>query len=283
MVRLPAWLVIATTGLVLCPAPAYADGNTFYFEESTDFTNNGCPNSEDLNAVTGGLTTQLLNDGWTGFRYKNAEAWPQDLAESCSSSYGGGLDSTYGDTATLTVFGGHGNENGQLFYGYPHDGKCHARFNATLNGNNLVMRLGSMSGNRSGYGVYLSSCSLNTDSLVSQANHQWLNQQFGYHNSPSIGDNQVRAWWNAIGWPTNDRQAWLDEMEDRPGLFTGDNSPIVVSYGTSAQDCLDVHNKTYLGEPGGLFTSRFGGPSCGQGQPAFHYCATLRDNGDGPC
>jgi hypothetical protein len=264
---------------------ARADGNNYYIDESTDFTGNGCSN-DDLNTVTSSLRTQLNNDGWTGSRFVNANAWPQDLTETCSSQYGaGGLDSSFGDTSTLIVYAGHGNK-GLLQYGFKRDNKCIVNFQSTLGSGDLIMRLGSMSGNKAGYGVYVTSCTLHTSSLVSKANWQWLNQQFGYHNSPSVKDDQPRFWWNSIHRTipgTTAKQAWLDEMEDKPGLFTGDNSPIVVSYGINSDFCNDMHNHSYLGEPGGIYWSRDGGPSCLQNQPAFHFCFTLRDNGDDGC
>ena len=138
------------------------------------------------------------------------------------------------------------------------------------------MRLGSMNGADSGYGMWLTSCTLNTDSLVAEANHQWLQQQFGYHNSPEIKDDQP-AWFARYvhsGW-TN-RSAWLDQMEDRPGWFTGDNSPIVVTYGQNEADCNNLAQTLSLGNS---VAPRGGGPSCGQGQPYFWYCGTLLNNG----
>lgn len=105
--------------------------------------------------------------------------------------------------------------------------------------------LGQMAGAGSGFAVWLTSCTLRDGTFPNNANFQWLNQQFAYHNSPSIGDNTPREWYDDID-PKSNKQAWLDAMEDKPGLVTGDNSPIVLSHGTTSSGCLSMHNNKML-------------------------------------
>jgi len=269
MKRTNACLAALLVPLTVAPQIA---ARTYFIDESTDFTGNGCENT-DLNTVTASLRSELDANAWSGSRFTNASAWPQDFVEGCSSSYGsGGLDGSYGDGALLTVYAGHGNR-GLLQWGYARNGRCLVDFATN-------MRLGSMNGARGGYAVWITSCTLNTGSLVAKANHQWLRQQFGYHNSPSVKDNQPRDWFRAIR-PSSNKDAWLNTMEDKPGWFTGDNSPIVVSYGENSDACWHEHNNKML--KGQVLSSRPGGPTCGGGQPQFWYCYTLRNNGASGC
>jgi hypothetical protein len=248
----------------------------YFIDESTDFTGNGCQN-EDLNTITSSLRSRLDANGWTGSRFTNGSAYPQDFVENCSSSFGaGGLDNAFSDGAVLSVYAGHGNV-GAVQFGFARNNVCVVDMDGTfdMNGSGM-MRLGQMSGAQAGFGVWLTSCTLRNGTLPSNANFQWLRQQFGYHNSPSIGDNTPREWYDDID-PKSNKQAWLDAMEDKPGLFTGDNSPMVVSYGSTSANCTSTHNSTMLKRQ--ILQPRGGGPSCGGGLPAFFWCATLRDNG----
>jgi hypothetical protein len=267
-------LLAAVSLLYYITRPAFAQA-TYYIDESTDFTGNGCPN-KDLNDVTSSLRSSL--NGWTGSRFVNSAAWPQDFIESCSSSFGtGGLDQFFADSATLSVYAGHGNR-GLLQFGFRRNNTCFVDFSAN-------MRLGSMAGAHSVFAMWVTSCTLNTDSLVAEANFQWERQQFGYHNSPSVKDDQPRSFYNRT-LASNNKNAWLNEMEDKPGWFTGDNSPIVVTYGSTQPECASFHNNSLglralirtgqINDPG---IRRGGGPTCQQGQPFFWFCWTLRDNG----
>jgi len=262
-------------GAILAPATARAD--RYYIGESTDFTGNGCQN-DDLNEITASLRNSLDADSWwSGSRYVNLQAWPHDLVESCSSStYGAGLDSTYGDTRQLTVYAGHGNA-GALQWGFKRNGMCDVDFassgNTAVTG---VVRLGQMSGAGTVAAMWLTSCTLKRDRLASKANFQWVRQQFGYHNSPSIGDNTPSEFYVGV-WPASNKDSWLDHMEDKPGLWTGDNSPIVVSYGATSAEASSTHNGACLKRQ--ILAPRPGGPSCGNGPPLFFYTSTLRDNG----
>lgn len=138
---------------VLCAAPvllASAEASaaaTYYIDESTDFTGNGCQN-DDLNTVTSSLRTVLNNHSWSGSRFTNSNAWPHDFVEACSSSsFGtGGLDEQFADAASLAVYAGHGNA-GVVQFGFARNSMCTVDMassgNLTTRG---VMRLGQMSG-----------------------------------------------------------------------------------------------------------------------------------------
>jgi hypothetical protein len=229
---------------------------TYYIDEATDYTGNGCPNN-DLNTVTATLQSAMISDGWTGERWVNGDAWPQDFLESCSSTYGtGGLDGSYSDTKSLAVFAGHGNV-GRLAYGYKHDNRCTVDFSSN-------MRLGSMGGDTAAVGMWLICDALQVASLPSEANFQWLRQQLGWTNTIAIGDNEPRDFFNLTSAQTN-ADAWLSTMDG------GGRHPIVVSYAANQSDCWTVHDNAKLKD--NVYTSeRSGSPACGQGQPAFWYC-----------
>src|SRR5882757_7363484 len=94
-------LPIAATCATLATA-ALAGGPNYWIDESTDFTGNGCENA-DLNDVTSSLRSRLDADGWTGTRWSNANAWPEDFIERDL----GGIDHVAGDASTLSVYAGH--------------------------------------------------------------------------------------------------------------------------------------------------------------------------------
>jgi hypothetical protein len=269
--------IFCAVPLLLVAAEARAQA-TYYIDESTDFTGNGCQNT-DLNAVTSSLRTVLDNHSWSGSRFTNSSAWPQDFVEACSSSFGnGGLDDDFGDAASLAVYAGHGN-SGSIQFGFARNSMCAVDMassgNLTTRG---VMRLGQMSGRSGHSAMWLTSCTLKKDRLAAKANFQWLRQQFGYHNSPSIGDDTPSEFYEMMANDVvSNKTAWLEAMEDRPGLFTGDNSPIVVSYGSTSAEATDTHNNFRY--EGRIIFPRPGGPACGGGPPAFFFVSTLRDNG----
>jgi Family of unknown function (DUF6345) len=118
---------------------------TYYIDESTDFTGNGCENA-DLNDVTSSLQDVFDAFGYTGDRFINQSAWPHDFVEACSSSFGsGGLDITYADDASIAVYAGHGN-TGFAQWGFARNSMCRVDMASTTTPTTKgVMRLGQMS------------------------------------------------------------------------------------------------------------------------------------------
>ncbi len=225
--------VFVTLLLALTVNAALAE-RTYYIDESTDFSGNGCENA-DLNDVTSSLRNTLNSNGWSGQRWTNPNAWPQDYYESTMAALSG-VDNLYGDNALLTVYAGHGNR-ALLQFGFMRNSRCLVNLETQV-------RLGLQGGARAVYAVYVTSCTLNLDSLSRNFNHE-IRQQFGYHNSPSVKDDQPRDFFDATSGKTNAR-AWIDEMEDRPGWFTGDNSPITLTHGLDASHCQWVRDTAKL-------------------------------------
>lgn len=226
--------IAAATLLLACIAGTASAQKTYYLDESTDFTGNGCQN-DDLNDVTSSLRNSLNSNGWSGQRWTNASAWPQDYYESTMPALSG-VDNLYGDNALLTVYAGHGNR-ALLQFGFMRNNRCLVSLNTQA-------RLGQLGGSKAVYAMWVTSCTLNLGSLSNNFNHQ-IRQQFGYHNSPSVKDDQPRDFFNSSSSNTN-AEAWLDEMEDRPGWFTGDNSPLVLTFGVDASHAAWVRNTAKL-------------------------------------
>lgn len=257
-------------------SPAFAV-KTYYIEEVDNYFNSPC-GSTSVNEVTASLGALLSAGGWSGSRWTNDACVAQDWREACSPVYGlGGVDFLWADSGLLTVFAGHGQRGGGNFL-----------FRKSFNGvcSNILgvnSRLGAMSGAQAAYSVYLTSCTLKTSSLVEHANQQWVRQNLGFDNSPSIPDNNALLWFIRTG-STSNVVAWLQTMEED---YSGDldNSPIVVSYGTTAAEADAVRNqsKIHAHTPSSYMTPRSSGPACGLAQPAFYYNWIRINHGSGPC
>lgn len=143
---------------------------TYFIGESTDFTGNGCENT-NLNTITASLKGGLDVSGWSGTRYVNADSWPNDFMESCNTStYGNGGDFAWSDAHVLAVYAGHGSV-GSLQWGYKAGDMCTVDMKSSSNVNTTgVMRLGQMDGATASYGVWLTSCTLKKDRLTLKAN-----------------------------------------------------------------------------------------------------------------
>jgi hypothetical protein len=174
------------------------------------------------------------------------------------------VDNLYGDNSLLTVYAGHGNR-ALLQFGFRRNNRCLVNLETEA-------RLGHLGGGRAGYAMYVTSCTLNLDALGRNFNHE-IRQQFGYHNSPSVKDDQPRDFFNATDGKTNAR-AWIDEMEDRPGWFTGDNSPIALTHGVDASHCDWVRDTAKLRGGSLLYTAP---------RPWANFCWIMYDHGAGGC
>lgn len=267
---------LALAALVLTGAAAHAQ-RTFFISESTDYSGNGCPNLGDVNTVTKTMrdalvTSSSYGSAWTGTRLVNAFTYPQDFIEGCSTSHPGwgGLDYAYGDSATLTVFAGHG-ATGAMFWGYPHNNACVIDFSVN-------MRLGSMAGAKTGYAMWLNCEALSMSNLPYDANFQWVRQHLGFQNVVAIRDNEPRDFVNrtrsGLSGLSN-ATAWLEVM-DGNGQDGNRRKPIVVSYGATSAECWGVHDIARL-RAEQILSPRGNGPACEQPNPSFYYCIDYRD------
>jgi hypothetical protein len=258
-----------------------AQADSFYIDSMTDWTGNGCE-AEDLGEATSLLAQDLRDAGWSGSRYVNQSAWPQDIMESCNAAtYGAsGMDASYGDAANLVVIDGHGN-TGVLGFGYKRDGKCTVALGSSPNPSTQgVARLGELGGARASVAMWLTCCTLKRESLAANANNQWLRQQLGFHGEAMIDADMPDDFYED-NYSESNKDAWLDSMEDAPGWFTGDNSPMVVSYGQTSAEAAGTHNNLSL--RGQLQYPRPNGAACKAGPPRFYYTLTYLDHGSEGC
>jgi hypothetical protein len=270
-----AFAPLAAIGIACLAMATSAWSQTYYIDEATNFS--GARNTcgfigGDLNTVTSTLRSALSSNGWSGQRWTNPDAWPQDFYESTIAGLGG-LDNIYGDNAQLTVYAGHGIKKSVgkplLAFGAPHNGQCYLDLSPVGEGGQAL--LGEGGGGKAAYAMWVTSCTLNLSYLSKLFDHD-IRQHFGYHNSPSVKDDQPRDFFNATNNKSNTR-AWLDEMEDRPGWFTGDNSPIVLTWGADSADCDSVSD-----------TAKLRGRSLLSSAPAHNwFCWIMIDHGDGGC
>lgn len=260
---------------------------TFYVGDMSWYGDSCIIPEDQIGQTTSGMVSNLQSRGWKGDRFVESDVWPQDITESCSSSYGKyGLDSTYGDTRNLVVIAGHGN-TGYVGYGTVHDSMCSLDLGKSYNTKYQGSpRLGQMDGSAAVIAMWLTCCTLRKESLAAHANFQWVKQQIGFHGESSFDTDMVTAFTrnagaqSGLGYISN-RESWGVAMEDKPGWFTGDNSTIVVSYGATSQEAHANHDGLTLN--GGSYPRRSGGPSCGNGPPKFSYTYTVIDHGADGC
>jgi hypothetical protein len=232
---------------------------TYYIAEQMTYSgNNGCPLGGDLHVVTASLRTVLNDNGWSGSRFTEAAAFPQDFWESCAPDLGaGGLDNVFGDARTLTVYAGHGL-NGSFDYGFARNGQCNANFRDQV-------RLGMMGGAAAAYGMWLNSFSLENIMNEWGAQNEWIRQHFGYANSPLILEHEPRDFFEQSASLRN-VDAWLNVAQS-----DGDHPTVATMSPVSLEDCWAVHNAAKL--KGNVLVSPLGGgPACMAERPVRHLC-----------
>jgi len=85
IVRVPAIMAaIAIAGFL---QPGDAQALSYIVEQNTQYSSYGCQNlaNADLSDDTASLVTALNSASWSGVRYTDPDAWPQDLWESCTT------------------------------------------------------------------------------------------------------------------------------------------------------------------------------------------------------
>jgi hypothetical protein len=175
-------------------------------------------------------------DGWSGSRFTNGSAWPQDFRD--KSMDPGGLDDSFADAKSLAVFAGHGNAGLLTFR--PRNGVCTAQA-----GTDMALGWGS-TGGQATIGIWLS-CEMFATGLRDEANSAYkrmnLRQSLGWLNTISIGDNEARDFYNSSKSLSN-KDAWLRQMQG------GGRQPIVLTAttATDASTCWFYHGRQSLGQ-----------------------------------
>jgi hypothetical protein len=228
-------LAVCSLGL-LAHTRVSAAPRSFYMDEGTHYSDIGMCKNEDLNTVTESLASEMRSNGWTGSRFVNELAWPQDFRD--KSLDPNGLDNQFGDNATVTVFAGHGNAGLLTFR--PRLNTCSASA-----GSNMSLGSGS-TGGLATIGIWLS-CDMLASGLLDEANSSYrrmnLRQSLGWLNTISIDDDEARDFFRKSERMSN-KDAWLDQMQ-------GDGRQPIVLTATTATDastCWFFHGRESLGQ-----------------------------------
>lgn len=234
------------------------DHRTYFIGESVKF--DGCPNT-DLNTITKRLRNRLDDAGWTGLRFVDDNAWPEDFQEATEEP--NGEDASFGDAHRLAVYAGHGGP-GLLQWGRPSDnGLCFVDIPEDA-------RLGQLAGDTAAAVMLMTSCTLRTDILWDNFELNAARQFFGYHNSPWIGSGEPRRVFKRTQDGQSTKDAWLDEMEQNADL--GKNSPVVLTAGVSGMEAMQAHGATNLASGAGFIDN--------VGEPADAFFFEWLNNGD---
>jgi hypothetical protein len=218
------------------PALALAAPLTFNMDEVTQYSDVTMCTNADLNTVSDSLATTMRADGWSGNRFVNASAWPQDYRD--KSLDAGGLDDAYGDANSLTLFAGHGGSGLLTFR--PRNGVCTASA-----GNDMALGNGS-TGGLGTIGIWLS-CEMLAGGLLDEGDAGYrrmnLRQSMGWTNSIAIGDDEARDFYNSSKTLPN-KDAWIRQMQ------SGGRKPMVLSAttATDAATCWAFHGSQSLGQ-----------------------------------
>jgi hypothetical protein len=223
-----------------------------------NYQSGGC-GGIDLDDVTYPIRNGLANIGWSSTALFYGDAWPQDF-----------IDPTdYADTFDVTVFDGHGNTD-SIAFSVPHDGKCCAGACSNLTSSNTLMSAGANA--RVSSSVFASCCYMNINYQTLLLNHHYEQQMMGFGGVSQIDSGMVSNYFDGTG-PSSNVDSWLNNMEDRPSWFTGDNTTVVMSRGHS--DSERSWNRWY----GGLKRQ-----NCVTGGPGGGYWALdWHDHGCGGC
>lgn len=215
---------------------APAEALTFYMDEVTQYSDVSVCANTNLNTVSASLADAMRADGWTGSRYVNAGAWPQDFRDLALGP--AGLDHIYADAADVTLFAGHGGAGLLIFR--PRNGACTAQAGSTM-----ALGFGS-SGGQATIGIWLS-CDMLASGLLDESTSAYqrmnLRQSLGWINSIAIGDDEARDFYNSTRSLSN-KDAWLRQMQG------GGRRPMVLTATTAsdASTCWFFHGRESLGQ-----------------------------------
>jgi hypothetical protein len=140
------------------------------------------------------------------------------------------------DLADVAVFTGHGN-TARIFLGVPDtytsETLCYAGANSGLTSSNIW--LGAGSGGHLASTVMIACCYMNIKKRSLWTDSHFEKQLMGFGSKSSLEGSMVTRYWNGTGGSSN-VDSWLNNMEDRPGWYTGDNTTVVLSRGHTQQE-----------------------------------------------
>jgi len=175
-------------GVLTWTVSAFAQVSTYYIDEDTNYENGNKCDVVTVNTITSSLQTQLNADGWTGQRWTEFSAWPQDFWEASSSVYGtSGADSYYGDNGAITVFAGHGAAHHIHFSNTGNEGVYNGSTQCDTD-MQYNARLGELAGAKAGFGMWLACEVVQVSELASIWELHRLQQIVGFTGDAVIGD-----------------------------------------------------------------------------------------------
>jgi hypothetical protein len=239
MMVLPVFCALTLAG----PNALALQGKYFIAQPMSYDYDRGCGISSNVGDYAYAIRAGLNGLGWTGRFYTGANvrarAWTDhsrhslgwDHLDDPNNGFNGGAD-----LADVAVFTGHGN-TGRILLGaadsYAGETLCHAGANDSRTNSNILLG--------AGYGAHLAStviiacCYMNTrfQNLL-YADH-WEKQVMGFGGTAKLEGSMVTNYLNGTGGSSN-VDSWLNNMEDRPGWWTGDNSTVVMTTGNTVDE-----------------------------------------------
>jgi hypothetical protein len=229
--------------LTLAGPNAAALQGKYFIAQPMYYNQGGCGVPGDVGDYAYDIRAGLNGFGWSGRFYTGANvrarAWTDhsrhalgwDDRDDPYNGFNGGAD-----LADVAVFTGHGN-TGRLFISTPDsyagETLCHAGATDDRSDSNIVLG--------GGYGAHLASsviiacCYMNFRFLNLLVGHHGEKQVMGFGSPAILEGSMVTRYWNGTLGSIN-VNSWLNNMEDRPGWFTGDNTTVVLTNGrTSAE------------------------------------------------
>jgi len=234
--------VIFIVGSILSPGPSYA--YTAYIDHPSGYASGSCHNADNdgCGDVTYGMRSALGSAGWSVNYWSGTNAWATDFIDCTITS---GDDCNQADAAQLAVYDGHGN-TGFIGFATSHAGLCNAYSNQT--------ELGRLGGATSALFISTACCYMHLGKSSNFTDHGGLNQQLGFGGESSMDNDMMNNFYNSSSGVNYG--AWIVEMEDRPGWFTGDNTTVAFTRGSSTSDVNT--NKYSCGLKRGTCLSRKG-------------------------
>jgi hypothetical protein len=215
-------------GLIVSPRRSEAQGY-FITEAPGNYSSGGC-GGDNVPDYTAPIRSGLAGLGWWGPFYQYGDAWPQDYIDPAD----------FADTADISVFLGHGN-TGRIAFSVRHNDVCCAGAcsgNVSCSWGDLScsnIRMSSGDNALVSSAVFMACCYLNTNYKPLLLDHHYEQQLMGFGGIASLDASMVYNYWNGTG-PSSNVDSWLNNMEDRPNWFTGDNTTVVMSRGHTVDE-----------------------------------------------
>ncbi len=212
---------------------------TYYVDNPRDYGSGDCNSDlESLGDDTSSLRSGLNGLGWTGQYWSKDNAWPIDLID-CTK---GGDDCHQADTANLAVFNGHGNVD-DLAFSHSAWGVCDAGVWDPMGAtSNIAIGLPSGVGKASMM-IAATCCYMRIDTVSAIATFGGT-QILGFGGVSSFDSGMVGNFFSSSF--VNNSRAWVTQMEDKPGWFTGDNTTVAVTRGWNMTDANNNKNNCGL-------------------------------------